>query len=338
MTTDQDLRDLLATEADGPTRPPVAWDEIVRRGRHHRRVTRARRGLAAGALAAAVAIGGLALVSNGTDQDRDKVIVDQPDAPVKVPMGFGPWLMGARARGATLTIITTGSDPATGWNPCVGYRPRIIETATRVVVELVDGGDPEAIPWETCRASEDDATADTGWDGSAWGSIELDVPLGDRPLVDGYTDQEVLVDAGTPLLFPTYLPEPLRVDRWSNEGSYCGRECYLGGWTFTFIEGDLGLVVTAQRPEDGEANQPCRYADQQPHPMGGLRPLGEPVAVRGTTGTLCSPTEGTYYLSFVEDGVTYGLGLGHAGLAGPGAPFTERDIIAIADGLEPFEE
>ena len=74
-----------------------------------------------------------------------------------------------------------------------------------------------------------------------------------------------------------------------------------------------------------------------PHPGGGLRPLAESVAVRGTTGALCSPVDGTYYLSFVEDGVTYGLSLGHIGDAGPGAPFSEADIIAIAEGLEPFE-
>lgn len=75
MTTEHDLRRALTAEADRPAEPP-AWDAVVQRGRHHRRVARARVGVLAAAVALLLPLGAVALLQ---DEPHQRLVTDQPE-------------------------------------------------------------------------------------------------------------------------------------------------------------------------------------------------------------------------------------------------------------------
>jgi hypothetical protein len=323
MTTDQELRDLLSTEAGGTTRPPAAWDDIVRRGHHRRRVTRLRNGVGMGGLAAAIAIGGFALADRGPDGKG--VVANDPDptstttsaveSTTTVDALYGQGISAARAQGVFVTVITAPSDPSTGFDPCTARHPRVAETATTVTIELVDASFSSGQQWRTCQSSPF----------SGWGTIQLTDPLDDRTLVDATTNGEIPVVDGAQMLFPTSVPAPFDVERWDEfAADTVGVEenrPLSGGWTFSFPAGSFVLTVTSGYHSRLPVDCPVRS-----------------VTVRGARGTICGSDDapGEWALLWTEVGVPYEISVGSVDTLGEPSPFTQADVLAVAESLEPL--
>jgi hypothetical protein len=294
MTIDHDLRDLLTAEADGPVRRAADWDTIVRRGHHRRRVGRLRNGIALGGVAAMAAVGAFALTDRDHD-DRTGVVVDQPHSTTTSTVRHGPGFYAARVQGVFLTILFEEPSP----DLCDDH-PRVTESATEVVVEVVPATFSSGEPWAGCQTS-----ALTGR-----GMIELSDPLGDRRLVDAYGGAEITVIDGAPLLFPTALPDGFDLERWDElQGpGGAGPE-----WTFRFTSGDQFLsITTSYRDYSGDCGEPI---DVRGRP--GCRELGESsLAIRWQEGPWHHRLEG--------------------GDSGDGSSFTLGQLVVIAEGLEPL--
>jgi hypothetical protein len=312
MTTDHELHDLLASEADVPVRQSAGWDDIVRRGRHHRRVARARTGLAAGGLAALTVIGVVA-VSDLGDDDTSGVVANDPDpttttiAPA-IDRGL-PDLQVARVSGVFVTLSINAADPATGFDPCTEESASVIETPTQVTVQMQRHYDLEEhqIWWAACQASAV----------SGWATIELTEPLGDRQLVDASDGERLHVVDNAELRFPSQLPEPFEIERWDEfaQGTYEGVP--LDAWTFSWTSQDLVLNV-GRWPVDGERPEGC----------GG----GEPIEGPGVTGQLCI-AESSAILNWI-DGSSFRI-VELVDVSGGPLP-GDIDLVAIANGLRPL--
>jgi hypothetical protein len=310
MTTDRELHDVLATEADGPARPAPAWDDVVRRGRHHRRVARVRTGLVAGGLAALAVIGGIAVTDRTDDEDTGVVANDPDPAPVTSQPAFPATdLAAARAVGVFVTVIGAPSDPATGFDPCVDQHPRVMEAPDQVTVELVPASLSSGQPWAACQASPF----------SGWGTIELTDPLGSRRLVDASDGQEIQVLDDADLVFPASLPAPFDVDHWDEFAHLLPTELavYEREWTFSWVAGDVVLNLSAWSL-DGE------------HPDGCTD--GEAVTIGGLAGSLCTDASHAL-LSWIDGGSARILEL--VDVSGEPLP-AGIDLVAVATGLEPL--
>ncbi len=216
MTTDRDLRDLLSTEADGPTRSAAGWDDVLQRGRRHRRVVRARQGLAAGGVAVIVALVALTLGQLHTD-DQQGVVTNQPDSTTRPavddapttprPAGLAalPDLRSARASGVFVTLIINPSDPSAGVDPCTQESALVVETATDVTVRIQNHRElhEHQVWWAACQSSAF----------SGWATVELTDPLGTRRLIDAGDGLEIPVIDNADLLFPTWIPAPFGAPR-----------------------------------------------------------------------------------------------------------------------------
>ena len=310
MTTDRELRDLLLDEAGDPPRHTAPWDDIVRRGRRHRRVARIRTGLVAGGLTALAVIGAVAL----GDDDRAAVVANDPDdlTTTTTPRSTTPAPMGsditaARAVGVFVTLLIPPSDPATGFDPCVDSHPRITESPSEVTVELVPASFSSGLPWAACHASPF----------SGWGFVELTDPLDDRQLVDGFDGAAIHVVSNAELLLPAALPEPFDLERRDESTQIAYEGVAVDAWTFSWTADDLVLNVS-RWALDGEHPEGC----------GG----GQAVEVRGLTGHLCT-NESSSLLSWVDDTSIRIIELVDVG----GDPRPDGfDLVAIADALEPL--
>jgi len=307
MTTDHELHDLLTEVADGPTPSAAGWDDIVRRGHHHRRVTRVRNGIALGGLAAVVALAGFAVTDRGRD-DRKGLVVDQPDptttntaTPESTIIAldstrFGP----ARVQGVFLTVLTVVADP---YDPCTLSHPKVTETPDRVTVELVGASISSGSPWARCQAGKL----------STWGLIELTDPLGDRELVDQTTGQVVQVLDGALLPFPTVVPEGFDIERWDETGNP-GR----GDWTFSWWAGDVVLSVTS----GPEALDPAYLCD------------GQPTELEGAPAVLCDE-DFAMELRWTRNGRIVQVSIADADSSSP-LTYSPDVLFDVASGLEPL--
>lgn len=323
MTTDRDLRDLLSTEADGPTRSAAGWDDVLQRGRRHRRVVRARQGLAAGGVAVIVALVALTLGQLHTD-DQQGVVTNQPDSTTRPavddaptttrPAGLAalPDLRSARASGVFVTLIINPSDPSAGVDPCTQESALVVETATDVTVRIQNHRElPEhQVWWAACQSSAF----------SGWATVELTDPLGTRRLIDAGDGLEIPVIDNADLLFPTWIPAPFDIAHWDEMGGEM-----LVDRTFSWSQSDLTLNIR---------NSPL----EQPVPLGknpGDGCTGDPVTVRGTQGSLCQSASGSSFtLMWDEAGWRREIDLGP--VSDNTNPFTRADLMAIANGLEPL--
>jgi hypothetical protein len=315
MTTDHELHDLLTEVADGPTPSAAGWDDIVRRGSHHRRATRLRNGIALGGLAAVVSVGGLAI---GDRLDRDPGVVANDPTPTTptppttpttfhyettlIPPDDLSRMTAARVQGVFVTVLTAPADPVTGFDPCTARHPRVVESADGVGIELVDESVERGLPWAACQSSPF----------SGWGTIELTDPLGDRTLTDLSTGQAMSLIDGAPLLFPTAVPEPFDLGRWDE---FHGAGGAGPEWTFSFSADDLNLSVSTSYRD---------YTDCG----------NEPIEVRGATGYVCQSESHGFVLGWQEGGYHRRIGLGP--VSDNITPFTVDDVLAIAESLEPL--
>lgn len=322
MTTDGELRDLLNDEASGPSGDGPGWDDVVRRGLRRQRIRRAQRGLLA-ALAVSAVVTGAVLT------DADPTIETVPPAITATTATVGatpsqlPKITAARAQGAFVTVIAWAPErydkgnfePA--FDLCADLHPRVAESPDKVVVELVDETAEQGLDWALCRHSRDSST----------GLIELTDPLDDRTLLDAATGDAVPVIDGAQLLFPSALPAPFDVGRWDE---YANSE--EGSWTFAWMP-----RAPASGPGTVELHE-LRVTTGYGTPTECTSPR-EDVAVRGTTGRLCTGVyiEGledgggvTYDLQWEEDGRTINVFFGSS----DPARLTLDDILAIAEGLE----
>lgn len=319
MTTDTELRDLLRLEAAAPNGPGADWDQIVRRGRHHRRVARVRTGIAASGLAALALIAVVAGTDLG-DEEGQGVVANQPDAPttldstpVTTPIStpvtdpggepadglYGPQLSGARSLGTRVTVLTAPADPPSGFDPCAARHPRVTETATEVVVELVDASLSTGQAWVECQASPF----------SGWGTLELAAPLGERRLVDATTGTELTAVDGAALLFPTALPDPFDLQHWDEFTAVDPR------WTFSFSAADQVLSLAADT-------------------LPGCPVASALMTIRGHEGSHCSAENGPGTIVWQEGGHQYSLEWVDVG--GNPLSATVADLLAIAEDLEPL--
>lgn len=324
MTTHQDLRDLLSTEADGPTLSPVGWNDIVQRGRRHRRVARARQGLAAGGLLVLVAMVALTLGQLHTD-DQQGVVTNQPDGTAgrtvdhppttAMPAAVGaalPDLRSARASGVFVTLIINPFDARAGIDPCTQESAVVVETPTEVTVRVQPHYEvPEhQVWWAACQASAF----------SGWATIELTDPLGTRRLTDAADGLEIPVIDNADLLFPTWVPTPFDIAHWDEMGGEV-----LVDRTFSWSQSDLTLNV---RNAPLETSVPLGQ-----NPGDGC--TGDPVTVRGTQGSLCQSARGSSFtLMWDEGGWRREIDLGP--VSDNTSPFTRSDVMAIADSLKPL--
>lgn len=317
MTTPDALRDVLQAEAAGTVgRPPSRWDDVVQRGRHRRRVRRARSALLVGGLAL-LAVGA---VANLRDGDPTGVVANQPDGSsgasettsttTRIGLG-GSMATAARVSGVYLTVSIDAGEPGIGFDVCTARRPKITETATEVEVELVGADDPGADPWAACQVSSR----------SAWATVELRDPFGGRRLVDPETLREIPVLANADLLFPRTLPAPFDIDHWDELSGGGG----LVDRTFSWSADDL-VVDVRTAPLEGSVAIPFGQ-----NPGDGC--VGDPITVRGSQGSLCTSDRG-YTLMWDEGGYRRQIELG-SNDPDRAVPFTVAEALAIADGLEP---
>jgi hypothetical protein len=322
MTTDTELRDLLSGAAHGPAAPD--WEGVVRRGRHHRRQNRIRTGLAGGVVTVVAALGAVTIADLGRNE-RTGVVADAPDgsttttpAPTTTLSRLGPLgpaiRTDARVSGSFVTILIDASDPTAGFDPCASLRPKVTESATAVVVEIVDSTNVGAEQWAACQASPF----------SGWATVELTDPLGSRPLFGSTGDAapEIPVIDNANLLFPTVLPAPFDITHWDEFGGETG----LVDRTFSWSADDLHVSV---RTAPLEGSDPIPFGS---NPGDGCS--GEPVTVRGFDGALCRAEGGGFVLLWDEGGYRRQIELGP--VSDNASPFTLDDLFAIADGLGPL--
>jgi hypothetical protein len=313
MTTDRELRDLLNDEAGAPPRNTAPWDDIVRRGRHHRRVTRVRTGIAAGGLAALAVI---ALTDLGRENDQGVVANDPDDtatttttaSSVTVPTSVDQVV--ARVSGVFVTIAISPSDPPTGFDPCTEQQPVVEETTDDVRVAVVTADPGSNARWAGCQASPF----------SGWATIELTDPLGTRRLIDAHDGLEVPVIDNVNLLFPTGVPAPFDITRWDESSGTGG----LTDRTFSWSQDDLFLSV-----RNAPLEQPVPFGD---NPGDGCS--GDPITIRGAEGRVCQSGKGSFVLLWDEDGWRRQIEMGP--LSDNVSPFTLEDAMAVADSLEPL--
>ena len=322
MTTDTELRDLLSGAAHGLASPD--WEGVVRRGRHHRRRSRIRTGLAAGVATVVATLGAVTAADLGRN-NRTGVVADAPDGsgtttpgPTTTLPKLGPLdpavRTDARVSGVFVTILIDASDPTTGFDPCASRRPKVTESVTAVVIEIVDTTDVGAERWAACQASPF----------SGWATVELADPLGSRPLFGSTGDatSEIPVIDNADLLFPTALPAPFDLRRWDEFGGETG----LVDRTFAWSADDLHVSV---RSAPLEGSEPIPFGS---NPGDGCS--GTPVEVRGYDGALCQAERGGFVLLWDEGGYRRRIELGP--VSDNTSPFTVDDVFAIADGLEPL--
>jgi hypothetical protein len=304
MTSDTELRDLLTSEAAGPS-TGAGWDDVVRRGRRRQRVRRAR----VGALAALVAGGVVSGIALSTDDPilettppaTDPTVTTERDGSTttSVPMVPDGDLQAGRVQGAFLTVIIPAADPTIGFDPCADLHPRTAESADQIGIELVGDEVQRGRPWAACQSSPF----------SGWGTIELIEPYTGQPVIDLTTGDRVDVIDGAPLLFPTTLPEPFDIQRWD--------EFSLGDeWTFSWTADDRFVNVTNDY---------------------GIFPEGcdlRTVELRGTEARLCEAGS-ALTLHWDEGGRTIMVELGALDSEEP-TGFTVDQVLAIAEGLEPL--
>jgi hypothetical protein len=311
MTTDTDLRDLLTSEAAGAT-VASGWDDVVRRGRHRQRVRRARGGALA-ALAVGAVVGAVALSSDDPSVETIPPATTDAIAPpttqpqsattsttVTAPTAPDHVISAARAHGAFLTLIIPPADPSTGFDPCTDLHPRAPQSSDQIGIELVTDDVERGLPWVGCLSSAFSAT----------GTLELLEPYAGQPVIDLTTGNEVHVVDGASLLFPTELPEEFTPGVWDEFA-------FEDTWTFSWSADDLYLNVTTGYGGTGECDR-------------------EAIEVRGTTGRLCRGAASLYDLHWEEGGRTIAIEIGH--VSDGEAPFTLEDVLAIAEGLEPYDE
>lgn len=309
MTTDTELRDLLTTKAQGAIRTSAPWDDVVRRGRHHRRMARVRTGLAAVGVAALV-VGGIVAADLGRDE-RTGVIADQPDGPETTidrsqpDLSRLPDLSVARASGFHVTLLLGASVPDEGFDPCTEQAPVVTETASDVTIDVAKAFEmPGVTHWLTCQSSPF----------ISWATIELDEPFGSRRLIDASDGAEIEVVDQSHLLFPTALPAPFDIARWDEFGT--SAEADIDYWSFSFTVGDLVLNVI-WGPLAGDPPPGC---------------AGAPVEVRGVDGALCV-TESDIRLTWTDASSFRSIEIVDVG----GNPLPDGiDLLAIAEGLEPL--
>jgi hypothetical protein len=317
MTTERELHDLLTAEADAPARP-APWDDIVRRGRHHRRVARVRTGLLAGGVAALAVLGGVAATDLG-DEETTGVVADHPDVNTgptttrdlsRPDLSRLPDLTAARASGNHITLILGAAVPDEGFDPCTEQVPLVEATAEVVRITVAKTFElPGLVRWSACHASPF----------SGWGTVELDAPLGSRQVIDDRDGREIEVVDDAALLFPTELPAPFDVEQWDEFAQVTSEEMAVHEreWTFSWTTDDVVLNIswwslTGQHP-DGCTD-------------------GEAVDVRGGTGRLCT-NESSALLSWIDgDSMRVIELVDVSGEALPGG----IDLVAIADDLSPL--
>jgi hypothetical protein len=310
MTIDPALRAPLTSGAQGPA-AGAGWDDVVRRGRHRQRVRRAR-GTALGALVAGGIAAGIALAADDpTVQTVPPATAPTSTAPEPQPSVTTSTstetvldarsIQGARAQGAFLTVIIPAADPSTELDPCTDLHPRVVESAERIEIELLTEEADPGSEWASCLSSPFSGRA----------MVELTDPVGDRALIDLPTGHEITVIDGASLLFPTELPEAFTPGVWDEFG-------VEDTWTFSWSTGDLFVNVTTRYGGTGECDR-------------------QTIAVRGTTGRLCDSGQGFFDLHWEEEGRTIAVELG-ASDPEQDSGFTVEDALAIAEGLEPYDD
>jgi hypothetical protein len=335
MTTESELRELLVSEAGGPHRRAGAgWDEVVRRGRHHRRAARVRVGLAAGGLAVVAVLGALALGDRLDDEDGHGVVAEQPDGEgTTVPptpststtptttstpattagtalVAGAKDLTAARAGGLPeITLLLEGSDPSTGYDPCTATGPLLADgDPIRISVVPADRANGS---WSTCRPHAFGSV----------GTVALGKPVRERQVVDGSDGVPLRVVDQALLLYPAELPARYAgIDPVESGGEIYESET-LDSWTFTWIQDDIALSLS-------------RWALDGEHPEGCVD--GDVVDVRGAQGRACTG-EGSAQvrlLSWTEDEEIFIVELSDVSGDGGGE---EIDLVALARALQPFE-
>ena len=318
MTTDTELRDLLAAEARGATSRGDGWDDVIRRGRQRQRVRRLQ-AVAGVALVAGVAATALALAADDPTVETippatdptNATVTDGPTGPSSPELPFAFRMPGFRTQGVFLTVAMLWDGPLGGFDPCTDLHPQVVQTSEDIRVELVGDEVEGGLPWADCG---------TGHMGS-WGTIELEDPVGERT-VNGRA-----VTDGASLLLPDELPAPFDLERREEataRESVPDEDGFLTGvwrWSFSWradmSELRLSIDGTPTSEEcDGESDD---------------------IEVRGTTAHLCRGPV------VEDDGVGYGLQWEEDGRpitisyqSIDPDPLTVDEFLAIAEGLEPL--
>jgi len=327
MTTETELRELLTVQADGSTRGSGGWDDVVRRGHHRQRVRRVQR-LAVFALLASVAVLAIALPSHDSNVDTtppageptDTTIDDGPTTPSSIELPDIFRISAVRAQGAFLTVAMLWERGA--FDPCTELHPRVVESSEQVGIELVNTSVERGQAWSGCGVG----------DGGAWGTLELEDPLGSRTVADLTTGYEVTVIDGAPLLFPTELPAPFVLEQRYEAGHRQSARDEQGdltavtSWAFSWRAGMSELRVSIDETPSADG---CDGESQS-------------VSVRGTTASVCRGPAVTG--AGGDDGVTYDVGWEEEGgsvirviyqsIAEP--PLSLDEVLAIIEGMEPL--
>ena len=307
MTTETELRDLLESEAHGTLRASADWDDVVRRGAHHRRKARMRNGLVAGGL---VAIAVVSLLSLGPKQsDRQQTTAEDPRATTTTALIQRPApipdLEVASAQGVSVTVILDPASPDGGFDPCTDQTVLVSESTSEVILTIdqeAEAGGAET--WAACGSGPH----------ISWGRVDLKDPLGTRTLIDASDGVPLTVLDGSPLLFPSWVPEPFDLARWNDGETVLTNGAEIDyGWEFTF------------------ATAPNSFLYIHNGAMGGGSCGGAPIDVRGEVGRLCENPAGSFTLVWTEDDTLHIVDL-DAG----GNDFTAADVLRIAEGLEPL--
>ncbi|HUW04002.1 MAG TPA: hypothetical protein VMW08_16735 [Acidimicrobiales bacterium] len=305
MTTETELRDLLESEAHGTVRASADWDDVVRRGAHHRRKARMRNGLVAGGLVVLAVVSLLSLRPQQPGRDQTTAagpttttVLSQRPPPV-------PDLEVATAQGVSVTVVLDAATPEADFDPCTDQTVLVSESTSEVTLTIdQDGEVGGAEPWAACGSGPY----------ISWGRVDLKDPLGTRTLIDASDGVPLTVLDGSPLLFPSWVPEPFDLARWngSEVGVTSGADVDYG-WGFTF------------------ATAPNSFLYIHNGAMGGGSCGGAPIDVRGEVGRLCENPAGSFTLVWTEDDTLHIVDL-DAG----GNDFTAADVLRIAEGLEPL--
>jgi hypothetical protein len=318
MTTDTELRDLLATEAGGTTGGRGDWDDVIRRGRHRQRVRRAQ-GASLAALAVGVVVSVIALSSDDPSVETippatdptSTTVAEAPSGTTSPELPYAFRVQAFRAQGVFLTVAMLWDGPLGGFDPCTDLLPVVVEATDEISIELISAEVDAGRPWADCG---------TGHMGS-WGTIELAGPVGTRT-VNG----RVVID-GASLLLPDELPAPFDLERREEAAtrhSVTGDDGLLEGvwsWSFSWRAGASDLRLTVGEPATSDE---CEGEREQ-------------IEVRGTMARLCrEPLAAgggvSYSLEWEEDGRPVRIGYQSI----DPAPLTLDDLRAIAEGLEPL--